>query len=91
MPTAKPLPVPKRSSLEQKVVTLLSDLLGVEEDEITPQASLVKDLGADSLDQVEMVMALEENFSLEIADEDGERLDSLAEILTFLGRRGVKK
>jgi acyl carrier protein len=61
-------------STENKVKKIIVDQLGVAEDEVTPQASFVDDLGADSLDTVEMVMAFEEEFTIEIPDEDAEKV-----------------
>ncbi|RUM88010.1 MAG: acyl carrier protein, partial [Thermovibrio sp.] len=57
-------------NIEEKVKEIIADRLGVDPDEVTPEASFVEDLGADSLDTVELVMALEEEFGIEIPDED---------------------
>ena len=61
-------------AVEDKVKSIIVDQLGVDEEEVTPDASFVDDLGADSLDTVELVMALEEEFGLEIPDEDAEKI-----------------
>ncbi|MGA7027327.1 MAG: acyl carrier protein [Candidatus Acidiferrales bacterium] len=58
------------ASVEERVKTIIVEQLGVDEGEVTPTASFVDDLGADSLDTVELVMAFEENFGIEIPDED---------------------
>jgi acyl carrier protein len=66
--------VAARKEIVEKVRQIISEQLGVDEAEVTPSASFVDDLGADSLDQVELVMALEEAFDLEISDEDAEKI-----------------
>ena len=65
------------STIENKVNKIIIDQLDVTEEEVTPQASFVEDLGADSLDTVEMVMAFEEEFSIEIPDEDAEKIKTV--------------
>ena len=60
------------ASIEQRVKDIIVEQLGVEEDEVSPEASFIDDLGADSLDTVELVMAFEEEFNIEIPDEDAE-------------------
>jgi len=67
------MPVAAKKEVVEKVKQIISEQLGVDEAEVTPSASFTDDLGADSLDQVELVMALEEAFNLEIADEDAEK------------------
>lgn len=62
------------SSVADKVKKIVVEQLGVSEDQVTPEAKFIEDLGADSLDQVELVMALEEEFGSEIPDEDAEKL-----------------
>ncbi|HSC57687.1 MAG TPA: acyl carrier protein [Nitrospira sp.] len=62
----------------------MAEQLGVEEDEVTPEASFVEDLGADSLDTVELVMALEEEFSIEIPDEDAEKILTVGKALDYI-------
>ena len=62
-----------KKEMTEKVKQIISEQLGVDEGEVTPSVSFVDDLGADSLDQVELVMALEEAFDLEIPDEDAEK------------------
>lgn len=65
------------ASVEERVKHIIVEQLGVDEDEVKPEAAFVDDLGADSLDVVELVMALEEEFGLEINDEDAEKLVSV--------------
>jgi len=62
------------SEIEAKVKKIIMEQLGVEEPEVTPEAKFIEDLGADSLDTVELVMALEEEFGIEIPDEDAEKI-----------------
>jgi acyl carrier protein len=71
-------------SIEEKVTEIVVDKLGVAEDQVTPSAKFIEDLGADSLDQVELVMALEEEFGCEIPDEDAEKLVSVADAISFV-------
>ncbi|HZI94009.1 MAG TPA: acyl carrier protein [Patescibacteria group bacterium] len=71
-------------NIEEKVKGIIVEQLGVDEDEVTPTASFVDDLGADSLDQVELVMALEEEFKLEISDEDAEKIKTVQDAVTYI-------
>jgi acyl carrier protein len=71
-------------SISEKVKTIIVDQLGVDEEQVTPDASFVDDLGADSLDQVELVMALEEEFGLEIPDEDAEKITRVKEAVSYI-------
>jgi len=72
------------SAISEKVKGIIVEQLGVEEDQVTEEASFVDDLGADSLDQVELVMALEEEFGLEIPDEDAEKITRVQEAVTYI-------
>ena len=72
------------TNVEGKVKTIIAERLGVEEGEITPEASFVDDLGADSLDTVELVMALEEEFNIEISDEDAEKLTTVKDAVKYI-------
>ena len=72
------------SSNEERVRKLVCEQLGVKEEEVTIDASFVEDLGADSLDTVELVMALEEEFETEIPDEEAEKLKSVSDAISFV-------
>jgi len=72
------------ASVEEKVKHIIVEQLGVDEDEVKLEASFVDDLGADSLDVVELVMALEEEFGLEISDEDAEKLATVKEAIAYI-------
>ena len=67
-----------------KVVEVIVDQLGVKKEEINPQAKFVEDLGADSLDTVELVMSLEEVFGIEIPDEDAERAKTVGDVVNYI-------
>ena len=71
-------------AVEDKVKSIIVDQLGVDEEEVTPDASFVDDFGADSLDTVELVMALEEEFGLEIPDEDAEKITRVREAVEYI-------
>lgn len=73
--------------LQQKVVDLIVDQLGVDADSVTPEAHFIDDLGADSLDTVELVMAFEEEFDIEIPDEDAEKLEAVKDAIDYLKKR----
>ena len=68
----------------QRVTKLVCEQLGVKEEEVTPEASFVEDLGADSLDTVELVMALEEEFETEIPDEEAEKITTVKEAIDYI-------
>jgi len=81
-----------KKELVEKVKQLIAEQLGVDESEVTPSASFVDDLGADSLDQVELVMALEEAFDLEISDEDAEAIRTVQDATDYIEKHAkVKK
>jgi len=71
-------------AIREKIVDIISNQLGIEKADVTPQASVVDDLGADSLDVVELVMALEEEFNLEIPDEEAEKIKSVQDIFSHM-------
>jgi acyl carrier protein len=71
-------------SVAEKVKSIIVEQLGVDEDEVTLDASFTDDLGADSLDIVELVMALEEEFSIEIPDEEAENISRVREAVTYI-------
>jgi acyl carrier protein len=73
------------------VKKIIVDQLGVEEETVTPEASFVDDLGADSLDTVELVMALEEEFGIEIPDEDAEKITRVREAVDYIEKHSGKK
>ena len=72
------------SGVEEKVRQIIAEQLGVDESEVTPTASFVDDLGADSLDTVELVMAFEEGFEIEIPDEDAEKIQTVQDAITYV-------
>ncbi len=78
------------ASVEEKVKHIIVEQLGVDEDEVKAQASFVDDLGADSLDVVELVMALEEEFSLEISDEEAEKLTTVQKVVAYIQEHSKK-
>ncbi|MFN7926896.1 MAG: acyl carrier protein [Blastocatellia bacterium] len=71
-------------SIEEKVRQIIVDELGVEESEVTPNARFVDDLGAESLDNVELVMRFEEEFGVEIPDEDAEKIQSVRDAIEYI-------
>jgi len=78
-------------ALEDKVRDIIVEQLGVNATQVTPSASFVEDLGADSLDQVELVMAFEEKFGAEIPDEDAEKLTTVGAVIEYLKSKGLKE
>ena len=72
------------ATIEQKVKNIIADQLGVGEDEIKPAASFIEDLGADSLDIVELVMAMEEEFEVEIPDEEAENIKTVQDAVNYI-------
>ncbi|MCH8551022.1 acyl carrier protein [Natronospirillum operosum] len=72
------------STVEERVKKIVCEQLGAKEEDVTPQASFVDDLGADSLDTVELVMALEEEFETEIPDEEAEKLTSVQDAIDYI-------
>lgn len=71
----------------KRVNALIADSLGVAEDEIVPAASFIEDLGADSLDIVELVMAIEKEFDIEISDDDAERIGTVQDAIDYIHER----
>jgi len=78
------------AAVEEKVKHIIVEQLGVDEDEVKPEAKFVDDLGADSLDVVELIMALEEEFGLEISDEDAEKLVSVRQAIEYIDSHAAK-
>jgi len=76
----------KKAAVE-KVKQIIAEQLGVDEAEVTPSASFVDDLGADSLDTVELVMALEEAFDVEIPDEDAEKIRTVQDAIDYIDKK----
>ena len=74
------------SSIEERVKKIVCEQLGVNEDEVKPSASFVEDLGADSLDTVELVMALEEEFETEIPDEEAEKITTVQLAIDYINQ-----
>ena len=71
-------------SIEAKVKQIVVEQLGVDEDQVTEEAAFMDDLGADSLDTVELVMALEEEFDVEISDEDAEKIQTVKDAISYV-------
>ncbi|MBA1190566.1 acyl carrier protein [Pseudomonas entomophila] len=72
------------STIEERVKKIVAEQLGVKEDEVSPEKSFVEDLGADSLDTVELVMALEEEFETEIPDEEAEKITTVQAAIDYV-------
>jgi acyl carrier protein len=70
--------------IEERVKEIICEQLGVEEEEVKPNAKFIEDLGADSLDTVELVMAFEEEFNMEIPDEDAEKIVTVADAVSYI-------
>jgi len=78
-------------AVEEKIKGIIAEQLGVKPEEVTPQASFIDDLGADSLDTVELVMALEEEFSIEIPDEDAEKMTTVGDAVKYIEEKAQNK
>ena len=79
------------AAVADKVKSIIVEQLGVDEEEVTPDASFVDDLGADSLDTVELVMAFEEEFDIEIPDEDAEKIATVGDAVKYIEEHAAKK
>ena len=79
------------SDIEARVKKIIAEQLGVAEEEVTAEKAFVADLGADSLDTVELVMAFEEEFGAEIPDEDAEKLTTVGAVINYLKEKGFDK
>lgn len=79
------------SAVEERVKDIIAEQLGVKKEEIKPESSFVDDLGADSLDTVEIVMALEEEFGIEIPDEDAEKMATVGEAIKYIDEKAKSK
>ena len=78
-------------TIEQRVKDIVVEQLGVKPEQITPEAKFIEDLGADSLDLVELVMAFEEAFDLNIPDEDSEKIKTVKDAIDYIEAKGSKK
>jgi len=78
-------------SIEEKVKDIIVEQLGVNPEQVTPQASFIEDLGADSLDIVELVMAFEEEFGVEVPDEDAEKLQTVGDVIKYIEDKSSKQ
>ena len=77
--------------IEEKVKDIIVEQLGVNPEQVTPQASFIEDLGADSLDIVELVMAFEEEFGVEVPDEDAEKLQTVGDVIKYIEEKASKQ
>ena len=78
-------------SIEDKVKDIIVEQLGVNPEQVTPQASFIEDLGADSLDIVELVMAFEAEFGVEVPDEDAEKLQTVGDVIKYIEDKSSKQ
>ena len=78
-------------SIEEKVKEIIVEQLSVNPEQVTPEAKFIEDLGADSLDVVELVMAFEEQFSVEVPDEDAEKLTSVSDVIKYIEEKQESK
>ncbi len=77
-------------AVAEKVKSIIAEQLGVKIEEVKPEASFIDDLGADSLDTVELIMALEEEFSVEIPDEDAEKMTKVGDAIKYIEEKAAK-
>jgi acyl carrier protein len=78
-------------AVQEKVKSIIAEQLGVKPEEVIPEASFVDDLGADSLDTVELIMALEEEFGIEILDEDAEKITTVGDAVKYIEEKTANK
>ena len=78
-------------AVQDKITEIIVEQLGVKPEEVVPEASFVDDLGADSLDTVELVMALEEEFGIEIPDEDAEKIQTVGDAIRYIEEKAAAK
>jgi acyl carrier protein len=74
-------------SVLERLKKIVVEQLGVDEEQVTPEASITDDLGADSLDRVELVMAIEQEFNIEISDEDAEKIETIQDAVNYVQKR----
>jgi acyl carrier protein len=79
------------ASTEERVTKIIVEELGVNEDQVKPEAKFIDDLGADSLDNVELIMRFEEEFGIEIADEDAEKITTVGDAVKYIGEHAEEK
>jgi acyl carrier protein len=77
-------------AIEDRVKDIIVDQLGVDPDEVKTESHFIDDLGADSLDTVELVMAFEEEFNIEIKDEDAEKIQTVKDVIQYLKEKGIE-
>ncbi len=77
-------------TIEEKVKDIIVEQLGVNPEQVTPSASFIEDLGADSLDTVELVMAFEEEFGVDVPEEDAEKLQSVGDVIKYIEEKAAK-
>ena len=76
--------------MEEQIKAIVAEKLGINADQVKPESSFIYDLGADSLDTVELVMAFEEKFNLEIPDEDAEKLRTVGDAINYMKSKNIK-
>jgi acyl carrier protein len=79
-----------KMAIEDRVKDIIVDQLGVDPDEVKAESHFIDDLGADSLDTVELVMAFEEEFNIEIKDEDAEKIQTVKDVIQYLKDKGIE-
>jgi acyl carrier protein len=83
--------VPSREEIQESVVQIVCDQMGVSRDKVTPETSFINDLGADSLDTVELVMEFEDEFELNIPDEDAEKIQTVGDAIKYIEEKSSEK
>lgn len=83
------IPENRKQSILLKIKPIIAKQLEISEERITLEAKIIEDLGADSLDAIEIVMALEESFNIEIMDEDADKMQTVEDVVVYLAERGI--